>query len=216
MGETRGDRFAGLVDAEERHRAHSTSFSIPRSDLRRALAVGDRVKLLFGMGTGSSTERMWVEVTELADGRYVGRLENEPVAIADLRVGDRVAFGPEHVAAIWREVDNAPTEDQFAIVSSRVWRDRLPPVRAVRTAPPDRSFSGWLVFAANDPVVPDARLSGFEPVTHFALLERHRSFDSIEDEPAGTEWHWDESALEWRRAAASGRSADRLSGGQGG
>jgi uncharacterized protein YegJ (DUF2314 family) len=197
-GQPRGERFAGLVDAEERHRAHPTSFSIPRSDLRHALAAGDRVKLLFGVGDGSSTERMWVEVIDVVDGRYIGRLDNQPVAIVDLRAGDRVEFGPEHVAAIWRQVPDAPTDGQFAIVSSRVARDGLPPVRAVRMTPPDPSSSGWLVFAAGDPPMPDERLSGFEPVTHFELLKRHRSFDSIEDEPPGTEWRWDEPALEWR------------------
>ena len=180
----------------------------PRSDVRAALSVGDRVKLLFGVGSGSSNERMWVEVTEVADGRYVGLLDNEPVAIADLRAGDRIAFGPEHVAAIWREVPDAPSDGQYAIVSSRVWPDGQPPVRAVRMAPPDPSFSGWLVFANDDSVMPDERLSGFEPATHFALLERFRSFDSIEDEPFGTEWRWDDVALEWRRWLAMRERGD--------
>ena len=197
----RADRFAGLVDAEERHRAHPRTFSIPRSDVRATLGVGDRVKLLFAVGDGSSNERMWVEVVEVVDGRYVGRLDNEPVAITDLLLGDRIAFGPEHVAAIWRELPDAPTEGQFAIVSSSVWRAGQQPVRAVRMAPPDPSFNGWLVFAADDPRMPDERLSGFEPVTHHALLERYRSFDSIEDEPPGTEWRWDVAEVEWKRVA---------------
>ena len=204
IGGARGERFSGLVDAEERHRENPRTFSIPRSDVRAALAVGDRVKLLFGVGGGSSTERMWVEVTEVVGARYVGRLDNEPVAIVDLRAGDLVEFGPEHVAAIWREVPDAPTQSQFAIVSSRVWRQGQPPVRAARMAPPDPSFSGWLVFAVEDPLMPDERLSGFEPVTHVALLERFRSLDSIEDEPPGTEWRWDEPEVEWRRVVRDG------------
>jgi hypothetical protein len=204
IGGARGERFSGLMDAEQRHRENPWTFSIPRSDVRRGLVAGDRVKLLFGVGTGSSTERMWVEVTEVVGGRYLGRLDNEPVAIVDLRAGDRVEFGPEHVAALWRDVPDAPAESQFAIVSSRVWREGQPPVRAARMTPPDPSFSGWLVFAAEDPRMPDQRLSGFEPVTHFALLERFRSLDSIEDEPPGTEWRWDEPDVEWQRVWRKG------------
>ena len=47
--------------------------------------------------------------------------------------------------------------------------------------------------------MPDERLDGFEPVAHHAPPERHRSFDSIEDEAPDTEWRWDEADLEWRR-----------------
>jgi hypothetical protein len=195
------ERFSGLVDAEGRHREHPFTFSIPRSDVRRSLALGDRVKLLFGVGDGTSNERMWVEVTEVGSGGYVGRLANAPVAIDDLQEGDSVEFGPEHVAAIWRDVAQAPAAGQFAIVSSRIWRDGLAPVRAVRMPAPDAAFSGWFLFAAGDPIVPDDRLTGFEPVTHHALLERYLSFDSIDDEPPGTAWHWDETELEWREAA---------------
>jgi Uncharacterized protein conserved in bacteria (DUF2314) len=200
-----GERFVGLLDAEERHSAAPHSFSIPRSDVRRSLTPGSRVKLLFGAGPGArpSVERMWVEVVEVQADRYVGRLDNDPVAIVDLRRGDRVDFRPEHVAALWREVPDAPAPEQFAIVSSRIWRDDQVPVRAARRLSPDPAFSGWLLFAAGDPAVPDPQLVGFEPVTHDALVERYRSFDSIEDEAHGTSWRWDEAALEWRPDPAS-------------
>ena len=85
-------------------------------------------------------------------------------------------------------------------MSSRIWRRGDRPSRAVRTAPPSHpAFSGWLLFATGDPMMPDERLDGFEPVAHHAPPERHRSFDSIEDEAPDTEWRWDEADLEWRR-----------------
>jgi hypothetical protein len=193
--------FTGLLDAEERHRADPFTFSIPRSDVRRSLVPGSRVKLLFAAGSGDPppAERMWVELTAVRGERYVGRLANLPVAITDLQPGDEVAFGPQHVAAIWRETEHEPRPDQFAIVSSRICMGDAMPSRAVRLDPPDTSFSGWTVFAAGDPAWPPDDLAGFEPISHQALTERFRAFDSIEDEPPGIAWRWDVAELEWVR-----------------
>lgn len=177
------------------------SFSIPRSELRRTLRPGSIVKLLFGFGAGDPppAERMWVEVLRVDGDEYVGRLDNEPSAISDLKLNDHVRFGPEHVAAVWRELPHAPRPEQFAFVSTRVWRDGAWPARLVRMPPPDDQFSGWFLFADGDPLVPPHDLSGFEPVNHHELTQRLRVFDSVEDEPPDTEWRWDADALEWVR-----------------
>ena len=198
-------QFSGLLDAEARHRQDPDSFSIPRSDVRSALAPGDLVKLLFGAGPGDPppAERMWVLVLGAKDGRYLGRLDNEPEAISDLQLGAQVLFGPEHVAAIYRQrPPGSPTPEQFAIVSDEVWHAGKPPTRAVRTPAPDASFSGWVVFGPSDPSAPPQDLHGFGPVSHQALTDRHRSFDSVEDEVAPGAWRWNPLELEWQREAA--------------
>jgi hypothetical protein len=195
-------RFSGLLDAERRHRADPDSFSIPRSDVRRSLAQGDLVKLLFGVGHGDPppAERMWVEVLEAEAGRYVGRLENEPQVISDLGLGDRVPFGPEHVAATYNQPnETSPTPEHFAIVSDRVWDLGERPARAIRMPPPDPSFSGWVLFGASDSPTLPSDLAGFQPVSHQALTDRYRAFDSIEDEPPSSAWRWDPQGLEWQR-----------------
>jgi hypothetical protein len=200
-------RFSGLLDAEERHRQDPDSFSIPRSDVRRTLAPGDLVKLLFGAGSGDppTAERMWVMVLEANVGRYLGRLDNEPRAISDLPLGAQVRFGPEHVAAIHREApQDSPTPEQFAIVSDDVWRAGVRPARAVRLPAPDDSFSGWVVFGSPDASAPPADLAGFQPVSHQALTDRYRSFDSIEVEPVPSAWRWDPQELEWQPDTSDG------------
>jgi hypothetical protein len=192
-------RFGGLLDAEIRHRADPHSFSIPRSDVRRALERGDIVKLLFAIGIeGSAAERMWVEVIEVRQDGYLGRLDNQPQAIVDLALGAEVHFGPQHVAAIFRDSDHAPRDEQFAIVGDAVWRDGSPPTHAARLPLPDDAFSGWVLATADDRSPPPPDLSGYSPVTHAELSSRYRSFDSIEDEPVGTRWWWDSDQLEWR------------------
>lgn len=196
-----GARFTELLDAEGLHRIDPVSFSIPRSELRRGLRPGSLVKLLFGFGDGDPppAERMWVEVLSIDGNRYVGRLDNEPRVITDLKLDQHVQFGPEHVAAVWREMPFAPKPDQFAVVSVRVWRHGAWPVRLVRMPPPDDEFSGWFLFADGDPLVPPRDLSGFQPISHGELTRRFRVFDSVEDEPPETEWRWDPDAFEWTR-----------------
>jgi hypothetical protein len=203
-------RFRRLLDAEQRHRAAPQSFSIPRSDVRSSLRTGAFVKLLFGFGDDEtrSAERMWVEITDARDGRYVGRLENEPQAISDLRVGARIAFGPEHVAAVLRDTGHAPRDEQYAIVSDRIWRNGQPPAKAIRLPVPDDRFSGWVLSAAPDPLPPPDDLAGYGPVSHADLLNRYRAFDSVEDEAPGTRWRWDLERLEWRPEEGTG-SVDR-------
>jgi hypothetical protein len=173
--------------------------------VRAALEVGDLVKLLFGVGDGDPppAERMWVEVVQVEERRYVGRLENEPVGISDLARGALVPFGPEHVAAIARSSEHEPRPEQFAVVSSRIWQDGERPIRAVRMPVEDDAFSGWMLFAGADPLLPPADLAGFGPISHEALTDRYRSFDSIEDEPPETAWRWDPAELEWRRESAA-------------
>ena len=193
-------RFTGLLDAEVRHRADPWTFSIPHSDARTALTIGDTVKLLFGAGAGASqgVERMWVEVVDVTADSYVGRLENEPVSISDLEPGAPVRFEPRHVAAIWREASAGPDPADLAIVSDRIWVDGDLPSLAVRLPETDGGFSGWVLLAEDDPEVPPADLAGFRPVSHEALTARYRAFDSIEDEAPGTRWRWDTDDLEWK------------------
>jgi len=201
-GSSRSAHFEGLEDAERKHRADPHSFSIPRAELRRTLAPGTLVKLLFAFADrgGTGVERMWVEVVHVDGDRYVGRLDNEPSAIGDLRLGDRIEFGAEHVAALWREATAAVRPDQFAIVSSRIWREGAEPTQAARRPPGEDLFSGWVVLGAADGESLPEDLSGFEPVSHHELVARYRSFDTIEDEPVGTGWRWDDRVLEWVRA----------------
>ena len=99
-----------LVSAEERHAAHPATFLIPAKTERERLVPGAAAKLLFHIETkeagtviDSGVDRMWVIVrTVTPEGRYVGVLDNDPRQSEglNLRAGDDIVFGPEHVAAI--------------------------------------------------------------------------------------------------------------------
>ena len=76
---------------------------------RERLAPGDGAKLLFDIETREGgrvvdrgVDRMWVIVKARTEFGYVGVLDNDPGTAENLRLreGDRITFGPEHVADI--------------------------------------------------------------------------------------------------------------------
>jgi hypothetical protein len=191
-------RWIGLLDVEALRREAPLTFSIPRSDQRASLKVGDLVKLIFEAeppsSTGLTAERMWVEVREVGDGRFVGSLDNQPSFIADLEPGATVRFGPEHVAAIYDsplglEIPYA----KFALVTRDVFEDRRFPIEAHRVEPTAEDSSGWILIG------PDGDAGDLRPVLVGDLIEWFRSLDSILDEPVGTRWAWNPERLEYVR-----------------
>lgn len=98
-----------LVSAEERHAAQPETFEIPPKDDREALVPGAAAKLLFHIETREAgqvidrgVDRMWVIVRAVTPEGYMGVLDNDPGESEglNLREGDLIVFGPEHVAAI--------------------------------------------------------------------------------------------------------------------
>lgn len=93
-----------LANVEERNRAHPDTFHIQSRSRREALMVGDSAKLIFEE-KGVGTERMWLRIlAPVSDGRYYGELANQPVMISGILPGDRIEFGPEHVAETQKEL----------------------------------------------------------------------------------------------------------------
>lgn len=151
----------GLLDAVEQAAAHPRSFFIPDAAAREGLRPGDHAKLVFQLtdatDDGPPAERMWVEVTDTAPGGYVGRLDNEPVVVPDLRAGARIEFEPRHVVEV-PATEPDPYEGLVAFVSERVFDDDDPgigvatfdPDEAGRPVADDRQLSGWSLLAGDE------------------------------------------------------------------
>ena len=118
-----------LDDAEQLAAAAPRSFFIPPPEIRHGLKPGDLVKLIFRLEREdgeAGVERMWVEVVETQP--YVGTLENEPCLKGVIEHGERVTFGPEHVAAYAyseEELGYDPAGDCF-VSASVLERDAAP------------------------------------------------------------------------------------------
>jgi hypothetical protein len=192
-----------LVDAEAAHRADPRTFSIPRRAVREALQPADLVKLLFVVDSPAqriTVERMWVEVLEVTDGRYRGRLDNEPLHLPHLHPGDPVEFGPEHVAARHADPGDPLYSDPalFAVVSRQVWDKDVWPRRVERRVIPDPSFSGWFVYVGTETPTELEDANNFMPVSAGELFDRFRVLDSALEGPVGSELRWSDTDAEFQ------------------
>ncbi|MGE7861475.1 immunity protein Imm33 domain-containing protein [Bacillus mobilis] len=76
------------------------TFYLPSPEVLEKLKVGDLVKLIFVSKNeeedGFHGERMWVEITERNEKKFVGELDNDPYCL-DLKIGDTISFGIENI-----------------------------------------------------------------------------------------------------------------------
>src|SRR5262245_54888582 len=99
-----------LESAEDRHARYPAQFEIPSREERTELREGARVKWLFLIREADGTvgcERMWVTIDRVTGATYEGVLESQPATTDVLRPGDRIGFGPEHVASIFVTTANS-------------------------------------------------------------------------------------------------------------
>ena len=95
-----------LINYEERAKANPDTLKLPPRADREALTAGRVVLLYFQSADGrpaewNSEEGMWVTITEVTGGpRFIGMVDRNPKLTPDLKKGDRIQFGPEHIAEI--------------------------------------------------------------------------------------------------------------------
>ena len=89
-----------LDDVYELNKEAPYTFYLPSPEVLGKLKVGDLVKLIFVTKDeeedGFHGERMWVEITEMNEGKLIGKLDNEPYRLS-LKIGDEISFGVENI-----------------------------------------------------------------------------------------------------------------------
>lgn len=91
-----------MADCIERNKFYKETFEIPDAEDIAKLKVGDHVKLIFENIKKDDTispnaERMWVLVTEVNEGKFKGKLDNDPAYIPHLKYQDAVEFKAKHI-----------------------------------------------------------------------------------------------------------------------
>ncbi|MDA8019563.1 MAG: hypothetical protein MPN21_19135 [Thermoanaerobaculia bacterium] len=104
--------FWELRCAETSYAQHPETFWIPSESERNSARRGQAAKLIFEIEVADETgkiliesERMWVVVSEIGDGFYIGILDNQPASIEPsddvyLRFGAEVPFAARHIIEI--------------------------------------------------------------------------------------------------------------------
>lgn len=88
-----------LVDGEKMNKLHPNTYEIPSKYDVGQLQEGNYVKLCFeeegGMG-----ERMWVIIKKINGRKFEGELNNEPLGLQSIKLGDKVFFEKSNIIAI--------------------------------------------------------------------------------------------------------------------
>ena len=185
-----------IGNAEERRNEDPRNFSIPRSEQRRSLKVGDSAKIaLETTGSGRiAGENPWVVVTEVNNGNYKVRIDNDLVLFPSLS-GATLTIGPEHIISVVLPSDYVLPYTKTCLVSLSVLRDTAWPHRLVRAPQADEGDSGWRVFGESE--TPD---DASQAVSCGALISQYQVLDSVMDEPGLDDWVWDDQLNEFTRS----------------
>lgn len=194
-----------LDNVEDRAREAPRTFFIPPEQRRHNLQEGDTVKLVFMLnhpsGDQPEAERMWVDVISADGTSYTGSLLNTPHTIRDLKPGDKVAFGPEHVAAVAvNEAEIGYAVQQRALVSRRLAAKDVRPGLLSRDEPVEERDSGWTLMLGDEPQSFYEEAENFGMTDLGFLTDKFPELERVFREGSpGDQWRWDEQAGEYRR-----------------
>jgi uncharacterized protein YegJ (DUF2314 family) len=155
-----------VEDARELGEMAPYTFYIPSAEVIAMLQPGDEVKLLFRFDEDSedasdeevALERMWVRITEIDGDDFRGELDNQPVAIPELQLGDEIEFTSYHIIDTQLDDPIPNIVQRYAahcFVTSRVLDEEQPVGELFREDPqegdePLADFSGWNIMAGDE------------------------------------------------------------------
>jgi hypothetical protein len=199
-----------LEDVVAAARMNPETFFIPSFEERCAVEIGRLARLHFVLSSPGPddprAERMWVEVENRqgvgASTRYRGALTNEPVYIRDLRAGDKVEFGPDHIARLLLPCDHPDAlevGEKSALVSAKVLEPGAVARFAYREAPDRDEDSGWRLFVGgeSDEYANDVRHIRICNV--YWLADRDPSLRQILNAPEGHAFERPNESTSWTR-----------------
>jgi hypothetical protein len=180
-----------LEDADPIAAEYKYTFYKPSRELIAQVQAGECVKLIFRFDSedpqAPGAERMWVKVESVAeDGRFHGRLDNEPRYIQDLKADDPVDFAACHIIATQHDDDDNLVQKYIGrcFVTQRILSDGARVGYLYREEPDEEGDSGWR-FSANDESDEYMDTAGnIAYVSIGAVLSRDDSFLHLLDLPS--------------------------------
>ena len=141
-----------LEDAHKIADEYPYTFYKPSSEVISQLKVGNEVKLIFEFESDDPeaprAERMWVEITSIADDGFTGTLDNEPAYIQDIKYQDPVEFQACHIADTDLDDPVPSIADKYikrCFVTNNILYDGEPVGYFYREDPDYDDDSGWRI-----------------------------------------------------------------------
>lgn len=200
-----------LTNADHLAAENKYTFYKPSREIIEQVVPGEVVKLIFQFESedpeAPSAERMWVLVDEvLGQGRFRGRLNNEPRHISDLKLDDLVEFGACHIINTEHDDDDNIVERYIkrCFVTKRVLDEGHKVGYLYRDAPDEERDSGWRITSntESDEYMEDSNNIAY--VSLGAVLSRDDSFIELLDQPEGSAFIRDTETGAFSRVANSG------------
>ena len=191
-----------ILDPRPMRAEHPYTFFLPTAGEIDRLQPGDLVKLMFSdLSTDErGVERMWVEMTQRSADHWIGKLDNTPLDMPQLKLGQRVGFRPWQIIQVApeRRSGDGPREywqrcyvDPLVLSSERRihYLERVEPL-PLREG--DKDFdSGWRIFGSGS----HAGGMSFEPDMRYVALGVALNVDDgwlpLIDEPVGSAFRRD-------------------------
>ncbi len=186
------------------------TFFMPWAEELAALKPGDGAQLTFRQLEGAHTydaERMWVLIEQIESGWITGRLDNEPVGMDKISLGDRVIVPLTHVISTTFAEGNprpsVPTSREYwdrCLVDACVLSGRSHVDYFYRETPDmgseddTYSDSGWRIRGTDEGIAGDQRLG--EDPEYIALgkvLNQDDRWLHLIDREVGAAFQWDPS-----------------------
>lgn len=193
-----------LENAVEIQKEAPYTFYRPSDDVISRLKPGEAtVKLIFCFERDEadlpSAERMWVLLEAINDdGIYTGKLDNDPFYIKDLKAGDEVRFGREHIIqyqTLDDELDTADTEpdklQQYfnrCYVSNQIMQEGYKVGRLYREEPENEKETGWTLLSDHESQEYVDDPDNLQYIAIGKVLNIDDSFIHLLDMPAGSDY----------------------------
>jgi hypothetical protein len=181
-----------LEDAQQLSEQYPYTFYKPSSVVVGMLAPGHQVKLIFLFESDDPNtpraERMWVTIDSIDAMTYVGKLDNEPRYITDLKIGERILFEEKHIIDTDRNDPVPSIVDKYAIrcfVTRRVLYDGEPVGYLYREEPDEEEDSGWRIMAGDESQAYMDDANNIAWVSLGAVLREDDSIVKLLDAPVG-------------------------------
>ena len=175
------------------------TFHKPSNEVVSQLKSGNQAKLIFEFESDDPesprAERMWVEITDVVDGKFSGYLDNDPAYIKDLKYKDPIEFSECHI--IDTDLDDpvpSITEKYImrCFVTHNILYEGQPVGYLYREEPDYDDDSGWRFTAGDetDEYMEDSNNSSYvslgavlrEDDSIIPLLEREAGVAFVKDE----------------------------------
>jgi hypothetical protein len=188
-----------LRDAEKLHRKNPYTFYKPGEDIISKLKPGDHVRLIFGFEPqaedGCAAERMWVTIKTQKDGYFEGALDNNPLYINGLKLGDTIKLSSKHIIDTNYTDPKDKELDEFfklcLVTESILNGDKVGLLQ--RFEPNNEKDSGWCFSGDFDTQEYLDNSDNIKIVSLGVLLNIDDSFLHLLEYPIGASFEWDRS-----------------------